>query len=138
MKTAFETRFFPLWVIFKPAEDIPGTWVAHCLDLDVITSGTSLPHALGMILEAAAMTIEEDLNSGRNPLERRAPPEFWQEMERIITGGRPTSLKEVLSGKERWKALALQVLLRFDRAHQVEAQEFQNPVAEPEELALAD
>jgi hypothetical protein len=43
-----------------------------------------------MLAEACAMIICEDLTSGRDPLDRRAPQEYWDEMYGIIRqAGRP-------------------------------------------------
>lgn len=134
-----ESRIYPLWVVFKPAEDIAGHWVGHCLSLDVVTSGTSLAHAMGMLVDAVGMTLEEDLDQGRDPHARKAPQNFWDDLSRIIKEGRPVTMGEVLSPRknEHWKALAQQIMFRLDRSRQVEGQEFSSPVAEPDEVALA-
>ena len=62
----------------------PGVWVAHCLDLDVVTQGVSLMHALDMALEATRMVLDADAGSGRNPLERRAPQKYWEKLYRLM------------------------------------------------------
>lgn len=76
MKTHF-------WFLFERAEDVPDAWVAHCLDLDVITYGVSLQHALEMVLEATRMILDADAAAGRDPLERRAPPEDWEKLQQL-------------------------------------------------------
>lgn len=111
MPSAFfgiESRVCPLWVVFKPAEDIAGHWTAHCLDLDVVTSGTSLSHAMGMIVEAAEMTIQDDLSNNRDPIARKAPKEFWDELQRIVSHGQKVSFSEICSpeASKNWRALA--------------------------------
>lgn len=77
MKTSF-------WFLFERAEDIPGVWIAHCLDLHVVTQGASLGHALEMALEATRIVLDADAESGRNPLERRAPPEYWEKLYQLM------------------------------------------------------
>ena len=66
-----------LWLKVSRARDVPGEWVAHCLDFDVVTQGNSRAHALRMVREAVEIVVREDLAAGRNPHARRAPPEFW-------------------------------------------------------------
>lgn len=82
------TYSFALWVVFKKAPDVPGQWTAHCLDIDVISQGSSLPHAMQMIEQAIGMTLIDDLGRGRNPLERSAPKEYWDELWKIVRHGR--------------------------------------------------
>jgi len=54
------------------AEDVPGCWVAHCLDFDIMSIGDSPQHALEMVREAVGLALADDLNHGRDPHERRA------------------------------------------------------------------
>jgi predicted RNase H-like HicB family nuclease len=79
---------FNLWWVVKPAEDLPGQWVVHCLDLDVVTQGESIPHAITMGVEACQMVLEDDLGEGRDPLDRRAPNDYWDEMYELLRRGR--------------------------------------------------
>lgn len=134
-----ETRIHPLWVLFKPAEDLHGCWTAHCLELDVVTSGTSLSHAIGMVVEAAGMTIMDDISHGRDPHDRRAPKEYWGELSRILHLGQRVSIREILSpgASKGWKALALQINLRIEHGSQIEGQEFTTPMVEPAEIAMS-
>jgi len=88
-------EWFPCWALIRPAEDLPGQWVAHCLEFDVVSQGDSPKHALEMIVEATAMVIEDDLNSDRNPHSRRAPSEFWDELRRIQERGQKVDDLEV-------------------------------------------
>jgi hypothetical protein len=55
---------FPAWVLIRPAGDVANQWVAHCLQYDVVTQGTSPAHALDMIFEAVAIVLIEDLREG--------------------------------------------------------------------------
>lgn len=38
--------------LVERAKDVPGEWVAYALNLDVVTQGRSIPHALHMLSEA--------------------------------------------------------------------------------------
>jgi len=78
-----------LTVIISPCLDVPRQWYAHCLDLDILTQGNSVPHALEMITEAIALCIADDLENGRDPLDRPpAPLEDWEELSGILAGSR--------------------------------------------------
>jgi hypothetical protein len=67
-----------LHVLIKPADDVPGQWAGHCLDLDIVSAGTSASHAFEMTTEAVRECIADDLANGLDPWERRkAPPELW-------------------------------------------------------------
>lgn len=88
-------RVYQFWVKFWPAPDLPGQWIAHCLDFDVVTQGNSLPHTMTMAHEAITMTICDDLDEGRDPAERRAPQEFWNELYKGVGSSTPRPLSEV-------------------------------------------
>lgn len=94
-QTDFEHRC-DLWVLIRPSKDVSGQWVAHCLNLDLISQGSSPEHARDMIREAAASTLAYDLKAGRNPLEHRsASQELWEELRFVMTKGRPVTFSEV-------------------------------------------
>lgn len=64
-----------VWVQIERAEDLPGVWIAHCLDFDLVTQGSSIKHAVDMAYEAITMVVEEDLMAGRDLADRRASKE---------------------------------------------------------------
>lgn len=65
-----------------PAEDLPGQWVAHCLDFDVMSQGDSLRHSLAMLSEALTIVVHEsDLSR-----HKRAPEEDWEEFRKVMHG----------------------------------------------------
>ena len=95
MSTSAETCTFVLTFVVKPSEEIPDRWVGHCLELDVVSEGSSYAHALEMALEAAGMVVKDDLQNGRDPFERRAPKEFWREQRLIASEeGKPQTLMQ--------------------------------------------
>ena len=78
-------------VKFFQAEDMPGTWVAHCLDLDVVTWADNKPESIYMAREAIMSTIAADVAAGIDCRKRRAPDEDWEEFEQALqrsTGSR--------------------------------------------------
>lgn len=80
-------RTYNLWVVVRPAPDLPKTWVAHCLDLDVISQGDSPLHAIDSVFEAVRMTVDSDLERGADPFARRAPEENWTDLWSIVRRG---------------------------------------------------
>lgn len=58
-----------------PAEDVPGQWVAHVIELDLITQGNSLRHALEMAGEAIEIVTEEPAKL--ESLQATSPPTSW-------------------------------------------------------------
>jgi hypothetical protein len=71
---------YNLHIVLRPADDLPGKWVAHCLDFDVVTYGDSFRDAFAMARESIEMVVTDDLASGRDPDDRRAPRQFWDEL----------------------------------------------------------
>jgi len=72
-----------LHVLIYPAPDLAGQWVAHCLDLDLVSQGSSATHALEMIAEAVQLSVQWAIEEGRPPLEMRpAPAEEWDRFEK--------------------------------------------------------
>ena len=53
-----------LTVLVSRAEDLPGIWVSHCLNLDVISQGETIPEAIEAIKEAVLMVLNEDESEG--------------------------------------------------------------------------
>lgn len=79
--TAKRSRFqHRLHAVIYPAPDVPGTWISHCLELDIMSLGNSAPHALDMLAEAIQLTAAENIKDGRPPLHfRSAPADVWDQ-----------------------------------------------------------
>jgi hypothetical protein len=91
-----------LWMLVKPAPDVRGEWIAHCLNLDIISQGTSAIDALKMLMEAVTITVLDDMAKGRDPGKRRsAPDDAWAEWNDILKQGHrvPTSSLENSVGR---------------------------------------
>lgn len=79
-------------ILVTPAESLPGQWVAHCLNIDLVTQGNSIDHAFEMAREAVTMVVEDDLRNSLDPLERpSAPAECWELLQGVVKEGRPLS-----------------------------------------------
>jgi predicted RNase H-like HicB family nuclease len=77
-------------VLVTPAEDVPGQWIAHCLNVDVVTQGDSVQHAFMMAQEAIVQVVEDDVRQGFNPLDRKsAPAECWDVVRETLQHGTP-------------------------------------------------
>lgn len=75
-------------VLIRPAPDVEGEWVAHCLNWDVVSQGTSPSHATRMVAEALVLAIEEDLEEDLDPADRNpAPPDLWETFQRTQQRG---------------------------------------------------
>lgn len=69
----------PLRVVVYPAEDVPGQWISHCLELDLVSQGDSQEHALAMMREAVDTLIRFNLAQGFAPVQvNPAPREMWK------------------------------------------------------------
>jgi predicted RNase H-like HicB family nuclease len=112
-----DARSYNVWILARPAPDVPGEWVAHCLDFDVMSQGNSLEHALHMVREAAILVAVEELNAGREPTARRAPEESFQELRGLLERGAKVPLRdaETPSAGSRVTLCATQFELRFER-----------------------
>lgn len=78
-----------LSILCRPAEDVRNCWVAHCLDVDVVTQGNDPAHALAMVCEAAIIYFGYAIAHGRDPFERQAPDEYWQAFDKALEHGTP-------------------------------------------------
>ncbi|HEX8791484.1 MAG TPA: hypothetical protein VF765_11080 [Polyangiaceae bacterium] len=90
------TGIFNTWVLVHPAEDLPGAWVAHSLEFDVVSQGTSAEHALRMVSEAVGLVLQEDVEQARDPYARRAPVEFWMQLQHMLEHGESAPVAELL------------------------------------------
>ncbi len=95
MGKVLSTREYHLWAVARPSPDVEGQWVGHCLQLDVVTVGDSLEHCFQMLQEASGMVVCDDLNLGRNPLDRadHADP-VWKEWARVMDQGTIKSISK--------------------------------------------
>lgn len=81
MPKSFQAR---VWITIRRAQDLPGEWIAHCLDFDVVMQGRDPQHAFEMVKEGVGMVVIDDLEAGRDPRKRRAPEEYWEQLSAIM------------------------------------------------------
>lgn len=85
-----EARAFTGWVYISKAESIPGCWVAHCLDFNIVSQGQSPLQALEMVREALGIALADDLNNGFDPDLRRkeCDADDWAPLHRLLQAPR--------------------------------------------------
>ena len=77
-------------ILIRQAPDIAGQWLAHCLNWDVLSHGSSPREAAAAIAEALVVTIEEDSHLGLDPSDRRpAPATYWEPFINAMKHGSP-------------------------------------------------
>lgn len=100
------SKFCNVWVVATKAEDVPDEWVAHCLDLDIISQGSTLDEALEAVSEAILMAVAEDLANDDDPLDRsQAPDECWSFLNAVIRNGKPV---DQITDRSQIRALVTQ------------------------------
>ncbi len=82
-----DAKSFNCWAHIFKSEDVPGQWLAHCLDFDIVTQGDSVEHAAEMIEDAVGITLVDDIDKGFDPQARRAPDEEWSQLNAILEHG---------------------------------------------------
>jgi predicted RNase H-like HicB family nuclease len=86
-------------VLVTETDDLRGEWVAHCLDLDLISQGSSLDDALEAIRKAVETALQDDLACGREPADRpRAPDRYWEVFGETVERGQP--MEQVIDRSE--------------------------------------
>lgn len=110
-----EQKVFSGWAYITRAPDVPGSWLAHFLDFDIMSVGDSPQHALEMVREAAGLALADDLNTGHDPRNRQADPAEWEPLMRLIdkhTKVKVAQLDERASEFKEFAALITVVLVR--------------------------
>lgn len=106
-----------MWVVAWESEDLPGQWVAECLDFHIVSQGNGPLHAIEMLQEAMLLVFEHDIAHKRNPFEvhRPSPKAAWGRLWDIVKHGelgRPGYLVPHLrENPETLSAVALQLEL---------------------------
>lgn len=101
--------------LISPSKQLEGQWIAHCLELDVVTQGCSIPNAIEMIAEAIVLCITDDIENGLDPLKRkRAPYEFWKKYSELAAKMR------IVSNSNKIPNTATYVIATLRRAQCVE------------------
>lgn len=104
---------FNLWTLVERSEELPGQWVAHVLELDAVTHGNSLEHAIEMAYEAATLIIVDDLTEGRSLASRRAPDEYWADLYAVLQHGQHLDGQNIPEEGKRFERVAGQIEMTF-------------------------
>jgi len=93
---------FPLRVVLYAAPDLPGQWIAHGLETDVVTQGDSIEHALAMMADALDTLAHHEARHRRPSLRLRpAPPEVWE----LAADAKPVGLAARVENPRRRRSL---------------------------------
>lgn len=130
---ATHSRTFSLNFFFRRSEEVPGQWLAHCLDVDVVTYGNSLKHALDMAREAVDLVIKDDLASGLEPMERSAPREEWESVLRRVNGAgmKAYRLSELLKHDAAVSFVYVSLVVAY---HRIDHQEHSHKLGAPAQV----
>ena len=73
-----------------------GEWVAHCLDLDIVSTGPTAEAAMDALTEALGLQLAYAReNDNYDHLVRPAPLEAWQKLGEIMKGPHQTFTREI-------------------------------------------
>ena len=105
---------FDVWILVKESEDISGTWIAHCLDIDVVSQGNSPMHAYKMGVEAAQLAMRWDLEDDLDPGKRKqAPKESWEDLLRLIEKNNQLDYEKALDSD--YSVIAIRVTIYLEK-----------------------
>lgn len=120
-----------LWTYFERDPE-SNRWIAWVLDLDVMTVGETLREAMDMAQDAAAMTIEHDLEHGLSLDRRSAPDEIRAKFEDLMARHKARQLDSVVKEEKDFTQVGTQISVRLDIGDQAVASE-----ASPSGIQLA-
>ena len=125
---AFETL-----VYVYPADDVPGQWIAHAIENDVVTVGDDVEHAIHMGIEAAVCVAFEDYSLGIDPRERgkKTPSEVRERAYRLVEEGEPCAFKDLPSHKADIGACAFPFVLMMSKVVPAQEQQEERPAPKP-------
>jgi hypothetical protein len=73
-----------------------GEWIAHCLELDIVSSGPTAHAALDSLVEALALQLSYARdNDNFEYLFRPAPESAWRKLAEIIKGPHQTVIRPI-------------------------------------------
>lgn len=133
MPNGTAARTFSLNVFLTPAPDLPGMWVGHCLEVDVVSQGDSLRHAYEMTREAVELVILDDLSLGREPTQRSAPRDEWEAAYKTVQSRNPKlyTLTELFERESELHFALAPLILNFVSVANVHPAALQEIAAHP-------
>lgn len=87
-----------------------GEWVAHCLDLDIVSTGSSAEEAMDQLADAVGTQLwyarEHD---NYQHLFRPAPEDAWRKLGEILKGPYRTIFREIVDSDRGEQRLEVQI-----------------------------
>ena len=88
-----------------------GEWIAHCLDLDIVSTGATAAAAIDALVEALGLQLayaQETANY--NHLVRPAPLEAWQKLGDIMKAPHQTFVRSIVDNASGQNLLEAQAV----------------------------
>lgn len=110
------TQTLNTWVVFYPAPDVEGIWVAHCLDFDLVNQGRTLNEAWDAICVSLSEAMTSALELGKSPYEvyKRAPDEDIHRFLRLHAVGKVSAPTFEAAAREEVIASSVCVVIDQD------------------------
>lgn len=116
-------RNYNFRALIHRSENAPHIWVAHCLELGLVSQGDTPAQARDAIEEAVQMIVVDDLNEGLDPLDRQPSEEKYQRMAKdLFERGRSVDLsKNGVAEREQVSRFLVFLSLSFQRVESIES-----------------
>jgi len=115
-------RVFSGWVYIVQDEELPHIWVAHCLDYNIVSQGSTPMEAYEMVREAMQYALSEDLKRGLDPEARRneCDAEDWQPLYGLFDNHRKIPVGSVDESAQQKTASRFAIPISVDVAAEAE------------------
>ncbi|RME20443.1 MAG: hypothetical protein D6798_20480 [Deltaproteobacteria bacterium] len=112
-----DQRTYNFHVLIHRSETAPHIWVAHCLELGLVSQADSPAAARDAIEEAVTMIVLDDLNAGLDPLDRQPSEEKYQQMAKdLFERGRTVDLsQDDVADREQVSRFLVLLQLSFEK-----------------------
>lgn len=104
----------PLWVYFERDPSLEGIWVAHVLELDLVTQGGSLSEAFELALDAATTLLADVISRDPTQLpelfaKRRAPQDEWDKLWALFQRAAMQPISNIMRSETEYSAMGTQI-----------------------------
>ena len=104
----------PFWAYFERDASIGGAWVAHVLELDLVTQGQSLSDAMEMARDAALEIVLDDMQNGRNFRDRRAEPKYFDKLWELLSSKPAQPVTAVVRDEKEFTKVGTQIVISLE------------------------
>jgi hypothetical protein len=87
----------PLAYLVYEAADLPGQWVSHCLNFDLVSQGDSASDAIDSIVDAVNLVLAEATASDY----RMAPDYLWDQWASVLEEGEKVDIDDLDDAMKR-------------------------------------